>query len=97
MNIVESRMTKNQKIKKIFSDWAKGERISFVPKLVCCGIEIKFRKNPFPLREVFECGKCKNSCLGQFVDDKHKDCINFIPKRISAEEKYLQKMFGKNK
>jgi len=87
-------MTKNQEIKKIYSDWEKEKKVSFVPKLICCGVEIKFREKPFPPREVTECGRCKNSCLGQFVDNKLRDCINFIPKRISAEEKYLKMMFG---
>lgn len=44
-------------------------------------------------RETAECGNCKNKCIGKFVDDEDKDCINFIPKRISAEEKYLRRMF----
>jgi len=44
-------------------------------------------------REMLECRYCKNNCIGKFVNDEDKDCINFIPKRISAEEKYLRKMF----
>ncbi|MBA7521679.1 hypothetical protein ES705_13790 [subsurface metagenome] len=52
------------------------------------------RKNIFPRpREIRECGECKNSCIGKFTDDELKDCVNFIPKRISAEEKYLRKIF----
>lgn len=88
--------TKNQKIKKMLLDWEKEERISFVPKLICCGVEIKWRKNMFPPREVWKCGKCKNLCVGEFVDDglPGQGCLNFIPKRISVEEKYLQRMFG---
>lgn len=55
--------------------------------------------NKFPRpRKERECGKCKNSCIGQFVDDELKDCINYNPKRISAEEKYLREhFFPKNK
>jgi len=63
-----------------------------------CGVELSFRipnVREFRLRQ--ECEKCMNSCTGQFVDDKLKDCINFIPnpKKISVEEKYLQRMFGR--
>ena len=56
------------------------------------------RKNIFPRpREDRECRYCKNSCIGQFVDDEDKDCINFIPRRISVEEKYLREHFFYNK
>jgi hypothetical protein len=88
-------MTKNQKIKEMRSDWEKEGKISFVPKLVCCGVELKYRKNLLP-REVRECEGCKNLCLGQFIDDELKDCKNFNPKRRSAEEIYLRRMFGRN-
>lgn len=88
------RITKNQKIKEIYSNWDReNPRVSFIPKLVCCGVEIKFRESSKP-REVRECRKCKNLCLGEFVDDNLKDCINFIPKRISAEERFLRETFG---
>lgn len=52
------------------------------------------RKNKFPRpREIRECRYCKNSCIGQFIDDEDGDCKNFIPKRISAEERYLREHF----
>ncbi|MBA7560840.1 hypothetical protein ES695_14365 [Candidatus Atribacteria bacterium 1244-E10-H5-B2] len=90
-------MTKNQKIKEIREDWEKEGKMSFVPKLICCGVELKYRKNSMP-REVRKCGKCKNLCVGDFVDDglPGQGCINFIPKRISVEEKCLRTMFGRN-
>jgi len=44
-------------------------------------------------REELECDFCKKACRGEFVDDEDKDCINFIPKRISAEEKFLRERF----
>lgn len=62
-------------------------------KSLYCGVKIDFEKSPCRPREIRECGECKNSCIGQFVDDELKDCKNFIPKRISAEEKYLRRMF----
>ena len=46
-------------------------------------------------REEQECRLCKNKCIGEFVDDEDKDCSNFIPKRISAEEKFLRKLLVK--
>lgn len=48
-------------------------------------------------REMAECRYCKNHCRSKFVDDDDKDCKNFIPKRISAEEKYLREHFFYNK
>ena len=62
-----------------------------------CGVKINFKENPWEPREIRECGDCKNSCIGKFVDDDLKDCINFIPKRISAEERYLQRVFSSKK
>ena len=49
------------------------------------------RKKRFLNRKmVIECEECKNNCYGKQVCDKDKDCINFIPRRISVEEDYLQ-------
>ncbi len=54
-----------------------------------------YNENRIPnYREIHECGNCKNSCIGKFIDDDLKDCINFIPKRISVEEKFLREHFS---
>ena len=42
-------------------------------------------------REEQECRLCKNRCVGKFADDEDKDCSNFVPRRISAEENFLRK------
>jgi len=46
---------------------------------------------------IIECEECKNSCYGKRIEDEDKDCINFISRRISAEEKFLREHFFYNK
>jgi len=54
------------------------------------------RKKKFLNRKmIIECEECKNSCYGKQIFDEDKDCINFIPRRISVEEKYLREHFYK--
>lgn len=47
-------------------------------------------------REDQECRWCKGKCKGEFIDNEDGDCGKFIPKRISAEEKFLRRKQATN-